>query len=171
MKPVISKISSLLLGTTIAATTMAAADIELAKVMKDRGLSEIDVIRAAKTYNPTGVKDEFVVFSSGGQSGQVIVYGVPSMRILKYIGVFTPEPWQGYGYDKDSLAVLRQGNIRGKEINWGDTHHPALSEKDGKYDGKWLAINDKANPRIAIIDLADFETKQIVPNSVFKSNH
>jgi nitrous-oxide reductase len=171
MKPVISKISSLLLGTTIAATAMAAADIELAKVMKDRGLSEIDVIRAAKTYNPTGVKDEFVVFSSGGQSGQVIVYGVPSMRILKYIGVFTPEPWQGYGYDKDSLAVLRQGNIRGKEINWGDTHHPALSEKDGKYDGKWLAINDKANPRIAIIDLADFETKQIVPNPVFKSNH
>ena len=73
MKPVISKISSLLLGTTIAATAMAAADIELAKVMKDRGLSEIDVIRAAKTYNPTGVKDEFVVFSSGGQSGQVIV--------------------------------------------------------------------------------------------------
>jgi nitrous-oxide reductase len=171
MKPVISKISSLLLGTTIAATAMAAADIELAKVMKDRGLSEIDVIRAAKTYNPTGVKDEFVVFSSGGQSGQVIVYGVPSMRILKYIGVFTPEPWQGYGYDKDSLAVLRQGNIRGKEINWGDTHHPALSEKDGKYDGKWLAINDKANPRIAIIDLEDFETKQIVPNPVFKSNH
>jgi nitrous-oxide reductase len=171
MKPVISKISSLLLGTTIAATVLGAADIELAKVMKDRGLSEIDVIRAAKTYNPTGVKDEFVVFSSGGQSGQVIVYGVPSMRILKYIGVFTPEPWQGYGYDKDSLAVLRQGNIRGKEINWGDTHHPALSEKDGKYDGRWLAINDKANPRIAIIDLEDFETKQIVPNPVFKANH
>jgi nitrous-oxide reductase len=171
MKPVISKISSLLLGTTLAATALTAADVELSKVMKDRGLSEIDVIRAAKTYNPTGVKDEFVVFSSGGQSGQVIVYGVPSMKILKYIGVFTPEPWQGYGYDKDSLAVLRQGNIRGKEINWGDTHHPALSEKDGKYDGKWLAINDKANPRIAIIDLADFETKQIVPNPVFKSNH
>lgn len=171
MKPVISKISSLLLGTTIATTALLAADVELSKVMKDRGLSEIDVIRAAKTYNPSGVKDEFVVFSSGGQSGQVIVYGVPSMRILKYIGVFTPEPWQGYGYDKDSLEVLRQGNIRGKEINWGDTHHPALSEKDGKYDGKWLAINDKANPRIAIIDLEDFETKQIVPNPVFKSNH
>jgi nitrous-oxide reductase len=171
MKPVISKISSLLLGTTIAATVLVAADIELAKVMKDRGLSEIDVIRAAKTYNPTGVKDEFVVFSSGGQSGQVIVYGVPSMKILKYIGVFTPEPWQGYGYDKDSLSVLRQGNIRDKEINWGDTHHPGLSETNAKYDGKWLAINDKANPRIAIIDLQDFETKQIVVNPIFKSAH
>ncbi len=171
MRPVLNQISSLLLGSTLAVTAINAAEGELSKVMKDRGLSEKDVIRAAKTYNPTGVKDKYVIFSSGGQSGQVIVYGVPSMRILKYIGVFTPEPWQGYGYDKDSLAILRQGNIRGREINWGDTHHPALSEKDGKYDGRWLAINDKANPRIAVIDLEDFETKQIVPNPVFKSNH
>lgn len=171
MKRIVNTFSSLALGTTLMTTALSATDGELAKVMKNRGLSEIDVIRAAKTYNPTGVKDKYVVFSSGGQSGQIIVYGVPSMRILKYIGVFTPEPWQGYGYDKDSLAVLRQGNIRGREINWGDTHHPALSEKDGKYDGKWLAINDKANPRIAIIDLEDFETKQIVVNPVFKSEH
>ncbi|MFA6137034.1 MAG: Sec-dependent nitrous-oxide reductase [Sulfurimonas sp.] len=166
-----SKLSSLILGTSLLATLAVADGGELEKVMKARGLTENDVIRAAKTYNPTGVKDDYVVFSSGGQSGQVIVYGVPSMRILKYIAVFTPEPWQGYGFDVDSLAVLRQGNIRGREINWGDTHHPALSEKDGKYDGKWLAINDKANPRIAIIDLADFETKQIVVNPIFKSSH
>ncbi|OHD95226.1 MAG: cytochrome C, partial [Sulfurimonas sp. GWF2_37_8] len=166
-----NKLSSLILGTTLAATVASAAGGDLQKVMKDRGLTENDVIRAAKTYNPTGGRDEFIVFSSGGQSGQVIVYGVPSMRILKYIAVFTPEPWQGYGFDEESLTVLRQGNIRGREINWGDTHHPALSEKDGKYDGKWLAINDKANPRIAIIDLEDFETKQIVVNPVFKSAH
>ena len=171
MRKTHSKLSSLVLGTALTASVASGATGELSKVMKERGLSEVDVIRAAKTYNPTGVKDKYVIFSSGGQSGQVIVYGVPSMRILKYIGVFTPEPWQGYGYDKDSLKILRQGNVRGKEINWGDTHHPALSEKDGKYDGKWLAINDKANPRIAIIDLEDFETKQIVPNPVFKSNH
>ena len=171
MKPVLGRISSLLLGTTLMTSVLVANEGELSKVMKNRGLSEIDIIRAAKTYNPTGVKDEFIVFSSGGQSGQVIVYGVPSMKILKYIGVFTPEPWQGYGYDKDSLSVLRQGNIREKEINWGDTHHPGLSETNAKYDGKWLAINDKANPRIAIIDLEDFETKQIVVNPIFKSAH
>ncbi len=143
----------------------------LQAIMEKRGLTQNDIIRAAKTYLPTGGRDEFVVFSSGGQSGQIIVYGVPSMKILKYIAVFTPEPWQGYGYDEDSKAILRQGNIRGKEITWGDTHHPAISETDGKYDGKWLAINDKANPRVAIIDLADFETKQIVVNPVFKSDH
>jgi len=171
MSRVFSKLSTLVLGTTIAATVATASTGELDKIMKKRGLTENDVIRAAKTYLPTGGRDEFVVFSSGGQSGQMIVYSVPSMRILKYIAVFTPEPWQGYGFDEGSKKILRQGNIRGREINWGDTHHPALSEVDGKYDGKWLAINDKANPRIAIIDLADFETRQIVVNPVFKSAH
>jgi nitrous-oxide reductase len=166
-----SKLSSLLLGTTLALSVATAGSGELEKIMKKRGLTENDVIRAAKTYLPTGGRDEFLIFSSGGQSGQVMVYGVPSMKILKYIAVFTPEPWQGYGFDEDSKAVLRQGNVRGRELNWGDTHHPALSEKDGKYDGKWLAINDKANPRIAIIDLHDFETKQIVVNPIFKSAH
>jgi len=168
----INKFTTLCVAGAIAATTSyASGGSALQKVMKDRGLNEQDVIRAAKTYNPSGVHDKYVIFSSGGQSGQVIVYGVPSMRILKYIGVFTPEPWQGYGYDEESKAVLAQGNIRGKSITWGDTHHPGLSETNGAYDGKWLAINDKANPRIAIIDLHDFETKQIVVNPVFKSEH
>ncbi len=171
MTKALSKLSSLLLGTTLAVSVATAGSGELQKIMKKRGLTENDVIRAAKTYLPTGARDEFVIFSSGGQSGQIMVYGVPSMKILKYVAVFTPEPWQGYGFDEDSKKVLRQGNIRGREINWGDTHHPGLSEKDGKYDGKWLVINDKANPRIAVIDLEDFETKQIVVNPVFKSDH
>jgi nitrous-oxide reductase len=143
----------------------------LQDVMKRRNLSQQDLLAAAKTYVPTGKRDEFVVFSSGGQSGQVIVYGIPSMRILKYLAVFTPEPWQGYGFDENSKAVLRQGNIDGKEITWGDTHHPAISETQGKYDGQFLFINDKANPRLAVIDLRDFETKQIVVNPIFKSEH
>jgi len=166
----LNKFSSLLIGSALTVSTVFGAGA-LEKVMKERGLTENDVIHAAKTYNPTGGRNEFIVFSSGGQSGQIIVYGVPTMRILKYIAVFTPEPWQGYGYDEDSKKVLRQGNIRGREINWGDTHHPGLSETDGKYDGKWLVINDKANPRIAVIDLEDFETKQIVVNPILKSDH
>ena len=172
MNKILKRLSGVAL-TSALAVTVANADIsgELAKVMKKRGLTETDLIRAAKTYTPTGGRNEFIVFSSGGQSGQVIVYGVPTMRILRYIAVFTPEPWQGYGYDDDTKKVLAQGKIRGKQITWGDTHHPAISETDGKYDGRWLAINDKANPRIAIIDLHDFTTKQIVVNPVFKSEH
>jgi len=145
---------------------------DLDEVMKARGLTQKDIVAAAKTYHPTGKKDEYVVFSSGGQSGQVIVYGVPSMRILKYIAVFTPEPWQGYGYgDDESMEILAQGKKYGKDITWGDTHHPSLSETNGDYDGQFLFINDKANPRIAVIDLKTFSTVQIVSNPIFKSNH
>jgi len=159
------------LGFGLAAASAAWSTETLNEVMKRRSLTEKDLLAAAKTYTPSGGRDEFVVFSSGGQSGQVIVYGIPSMRLLKYIGVFTPEPWQGYGFDDESKAVLAQGRIEGKDLNFGDTHHPALSETNGEYDGQYLFINDKANPRIAVIDLRDFETKQIVVNPLFRSEH
>ena len=152
-------------------TSQVWSQSALQKVMQERGLTEKDILAAAKTYTPTGGRDEFVCFSSGGQSGQLIVYGIPSMRILKYVAVFTPEPWQGYGYDDESKAILAQGRIRGKDITYGDTHHPAISETDGDYDGRYLFINDKANPRVAVVDLHDFETKQIVVNPFFKSDH
>jgi len=154
------------------AATAHAQSPDLDKVMKERGLSQQDLLAAAKTYTPSGKLDDYVVFSSGGQSGQVLAYGVPSMRILKYISVFTPEPWQGYGFgDEESAAVLAGGDIRGKKITWGDTHHPALSETNGEYDGEYLFINDKANPRIAVIDLKTFSTTQIVANPIMKNEH
>ncbi|MCK9529867.1 MAG: Sec-dependent nitrous-oxide reductase [Gammaproteobacteria bacterium] len=164
------KAAALVLAAGVGATAVNAAE-SLQDVMKRRGLSQQDLMAAAKTYVPTGKRDEFLAFSSGGQSGQVIVYGIPSMRILKYIGVFTPEPWQGYGFDEESKKVLAQGRIDGMDITWGDTHHPAFSETNGEADGQFLFINDKANPRIAVIDLRDFETKQIVVNPIFKSEH
>lgn len=148
----------------------AAGNLE--DVARERGLSEADLLAAAKTYVPTGKMDEYTMFASGGHSGQVLVIGMPSMRLLKVIGVFTPEPWQGYGYgaeEHDSLFM--QARMGGKEITWGDTHHPALSETDGDYDGQWLFINDKANPRVAVIDLRDYETKQIVGDELLASNH
>ncbi len=160
--------AGLLLSLSLSMTSSAQT---LEEVMRDRGLTQKDVLAAAKTYTPTGGRDEYIVFSSGGQSGQLIVYGVPSMRILKYVAVFTPEPWQGYGFDDESKAVLAQGRIRGKDIVYGDTHHPAITETDGVTDGRYLFLNDKANPRIAVVDLHDFETKQIVVNPFFKSSH
>jgi nitrous-oxide reductase len=72
---------------------------------------------------------------------------------------------------KSSKKVLAGGRIDGKDITWGDTHHPGFSETNGEYDGQFLFINDKANPRLAVIDLRDFETKQIVVNPIFKSEH
>jgi len=169
IKPLVAALVAGLVG--LAGGGQAWSQDSLQDVMKKRGLNEKDILAAAKTYTPSGGRDEYLAFSSGGQSGQVIVYGIPSMRILKYIGVFTPEPWQGYGFDDESKEVLAQGKIMGKDMTFGDTHHPALSETKGDYDGRYLFINDKSNPRIAVIDLHDFETKQIVVNPLFRSEH
>lgn len=164
----LSVCTGLALGLSLSTAAWSAQSLE--QVMKDRGLTQKDILAAAKTYTPTGGRDEYLAFASGGQSGHVIVYGVPSMRILKYIGVFTPEPWQGYGFDDESKAVLAMDNP-GTKIKFGDVHHPAFSETKGEYDGRFLFVNDKANPRIAVIDLKDFETKQIVASPFFKSQH
>lgn len=141
---------------------------DAAALAAERGLTSENIYAALKTYLPTGEHDPYIMFASGGQSGQVLVIGVPSMRILKVIGVFTPEPWQGYGYGGHGDDVLEGGFVDDKPILWGDTHHPGLSESNGEYDGQFLFINDKANSRIAVIDLRDFETKQILktPNAI-----
>jgi len=144
---------------------------QIDSVLAERGLTPDDLYAAVKTYVPTGKHDDYVMFSSGGHSGQVLVIGVPSMRLLKVIGVFTPEPWQGWGYSDETRAVLTSANVDGREITWADTHHPALSETAGDYDGEWLFINDKAHARVALIDLRDFETKQILKNPVALSDH
>ncbi len=120
-----------------------------------------DVQEAAlKTYVPPGDLDQFYLFKSGGHSGQIYVYGVPSMRHIATIPVFTPYPATGYGFDAASKAMLGS-------FTWGDAHHPAMSETDGDYDGRWLFINDNANNRMARVDLRDFKTRQIfgpIPN-------
>jgi nitrous-oxide reductase len=140
-------------------------------LMQSRKLSEQDVTAALKTYTPTGRHDEYYTFASGGHGGNIVVIGVPSMRILKYIGVFTPEPWQGFGYGDESGDVLTVVPKGGNQITWADTHHPALSETGGEYDGKYIFINDKCNPRVAVVDLSDFVTKQIVGSDLIQSEH
>ena len=125
-----------------------------------------DVQQAAvKSYVAPGDLDEYYVFKSGGHSGQVYVYGVPSMRHISTIPVFTPYPATGYGLDKESKEMLGG-------FTWGDVHHPANSETDGDYDGRWLFVNDNANNRVARIDLRDFKTKQILgPLPNVSGNH
>ena len=150
------------------ASAQSMSDVQ--KVASERGLTTADLLAAAKTFTPSGMKDEYIMFSSGGHSGQVFVIGVPSMRMLRSIAVFTPEPWQGWGYGVGE-EILREGYVNGKANLWGDTHHPALSETNGDYDGEWLFINDKINARVGVIDLRDFETKQIIKNPLTVSDH
>jgi len=120
---------------------------------------------AIASYVAPGDLDEYYLFYSGGHSGQVYVAGIPSMRHISTIPVFSPYPATGYGFDKESKEML------GK-FTWGDAHHPAISETNGDYDARWLFINDNANNRVARIDLHDFKTKQILgPLPNVSGNH
>jgi nitrous-oxide reductase len=143
-------------------------------LIKERNLNPDDVAAALATYQPSGRHDDYVMFSSGGHSGQVIAIGIPSMRILKNIAVFSPDSWSGYGVGVKETALddyNRKQQPNRAPLTWGDTHHPALSETGGEYDGEFLFINDKANGRIAVVDLKDFETKQILANPIYNNNH
>ncbi|MEO8348543.1 MAG: Sec-dependent nitrous-oxide reductase [Acidobacteriota bacterium] len=128
-----------------------------------KGTSDL-AVAAEKTYVAPGDLDEYYMFSSGGHSGQIYVYGIPSMRHLSTIPVYTPYPAMGYGFDDESKAMLGG-------LTWGDVHHPSLSETNGDYDGRWLFVNDM-NGRVARVDLRDFKTKQIFgPMPNISGNH
>jgi nitrous-oxide reductase len=83
------------------------------------GATSDAAVAAQKVYVPPGDLDQYYVFASGGHSGNVYVYGIPSMRHISTIPVFTPYPATGYGFDDESKAML--GNL-----TWGDVHHPSL---------------------------------------------
>jgi nitrous-oxide reductase len=63
-------------------------------------------IAAQKTYVAPGDLDQYYMFASGGHSGQIYVYGIPSMRHISTIPVYTPYPATGYGFDDDSKKML-----------------------------------------------------------------
>src|SRR5947208_3468820 len=118
---------------------------------------------AQQVYVAPGKLDDYYAILSGGQSGSVFVYGIPSCRLIKEIPIFEPRAGLGYANNPGSESYKR---LAATGPMWGDTHHPVLSQKDGRYDGKWLWINDKANDRVAKVDLRTFEVAEIklVPN-------
>ena len=93
---------------------------------------------ASKVYVAPGAYDDYYAFLSGGFSGQVTVYGLPSGRLLKTVPVFSQFPESGFGYTEETKPMLE--TTRGS-IPWDDSHHPELSQTDGVPDGRWLFIN------------------------------
>jgi len=123
---------------------------------------------AQKVYVAPGKYDEFYNFVSGGFSGQMSVYGLPSGRLLKVIPVFSQDPESGWGYNEETKPML---NTSHGFIPWDDAHHPEMSQTNGEVDGRWVFINGNNTPRIARIDLKRFKTAEIIelPNSA--GNH
>lgn len=123
---------------------------------------------AKKVYVAPGKYDEFYNFVSGGFSGQLSVYGIPSGRLLRVIPVFSVDPEKGYGYSEETKAML---NTSHGFVPWDDLHHPEMSQTNGEIDGRWIFANGNNTPRIARIDLKTFRTTEIIeiPNSA--GNH
>ena len=123
---------------------------------------------AQKVYVPPGKWDKYYAFLSGGYSGQVEVYGLPSGRLIKVIPVFSVWPMDGYGYTQETKPLLRTTY---GFISWDDAHHPEFSETNGIPNGKWLFINANNTPRIARIGLRTFSTKEIIQIPNAAGNH
>tara|TARA_R100000935_G_scaffold15425_2_gene30809 strand:- start:33159 stop:35120 length:1962 start_codon:yes stop_codon:yes gene_type:complete len=123
---------------------------------------------AEKMYVAPGEQDDYYAFMSGGYSGNLTVYGLPSGRMFKEIPVFSQFPTSGYGYSEETKPML---NTSHGFVPWDDSHHPDISQTNGELDGRWIFINGNNTPRIARISLSTFETEEIieVPNSA--GNH
>ncbi|OYU96623.1 MAG: nitrous oxide reductase [Bacteroidetes bacterium B1(2017)] len=123
---------------------------------------------AEKVYVEPGKYDEFYNIVSGGFSGQVSVYGLPSGRLFRVIPVFSVNPESGYGFSEETKPML---NTSHGFVPWDDSHHIALSLTAGTHDGRWTFINGNNTPRIARIDMKTFRTTEIIeiPNS--SGNH
>jgi len=123
---------------------------------------------AAKAYVAPGKYDDFYNFVSGGFSGQMSVYGLPSGRLLRVIPVFSVDPEKGYGFSEETKPML---NTSHGFVPWDDLHHEDLSQTDGKIDGRWIFANANNTPRVARVDLTTFHTAEIIelPNSA--GNH
>ena len=154
---------------TILAVALALSTIVSLNACKPKNASNaVSGDAAEKSYVAPGKYDTYYNFVSGGFSGQMSVYGLPSGRLLRVIPVFSVDPEKSWGYSEETKPML---NTSHGMVPWDDLHHTELSQTNGEIDGRWVFGNANNTPRVARIDLKSFRTAEIIelPNSA--GNH
>jgi nitrous-oxide reductase len=128
--------------------------------------TKADASAHGKTEVMPGELDEYYSFSSGGHSGDIRIYGMPSGRQLKSIPVFNMDNLVGWGITNESKAILGVKPDGTPKYTTGDTHHVHQSYTDGTYDGRYIFVNDKIHGRLARVRMDTMECDKIteIPN-------
>jgi len=141
-----------LVGATVAGVGVGAISKQEIALASSKNLPKIHVA--------PGQLDDYYGIWSGGQSGELRILGIPSMRELMRVPVFNHDGATGWGKTDFSKELL------GGRVT-GDTHHVHLSYTNGTYDGRYIYVNDKAQGRLARVSIPNMEVDAIVdiPNS------